>query len=99
MGHDEVVRLDLPASLISVVCRNKKQSESLRVHRSIEGGSKAEFQHVDIEPDGDRCAVLTDMVPPRTLGEGHFVYTVEVMCGEESCAKGERRFTAVDPGP
>jgi len=99
VGENEAVRLDLPTAIVSLVCRQKKQKEPLRVHRSVTGGSRAEFDPVDIDPEGARCAVLTDMIPPRTLGEGHFLFTVEVLCGEEPCATGERRFTVVEPGP
>jgi len=99
VGENDAVRLDFPTAFVSLVCRHKTQTGALRVHRNIAGASRAEFDPVDIEPEDARCAVLTDMVPARTLGEGHFRFTVEVLCGEEACAHGDRTFAAVEPGP
>ena len=99
VGDNDAVRLDFPTAFVSLVCRHKTQKGTLHVRRSVVGASRAEFDPVDIEPEDARCAVLTDMVPARTLGEGHFRFTVEVLCGEEPCAHGERTFTALEPGP
>jgi hypothetical protein len=99
VDDNEAVRLGLPTAFVSLVCRHKEEDGELRVHRSVAGSSRAEFDPVDIESEDAQCAVLTDMVPARTLGEGDFLFTVEVLCGSEPCARGERTFSAIEQEP
>jgi hypothetical protein len=98
VGDNEAVRLDFPTAIVSLVCRHKKQKGTLRVDRNLVGASRADFEPVEIGPEDARCAVLSDMIPARTLGKGHFQVTVEVLCDGEPCASGKRTFAALEPG-
>ncbi len=104
LGQSEqaILRIDQPTAVVGIVCRGKRVRGALRVERSLEGESRADFPSMEIDMGEDRCAVFRDLVPPRTMSEGSFRYSVRVLHDQAELARGERTFHVVaerPPGP
>ena len=93
----------LPTALVGYVCRGKGEKETLRVERQLVGQSAVTFPPISLEPSGDPCAQVRDMIPAATLGTGSFQYVVTVLRGEEPLAKAQRQVVVTraesDPAP
>ena len=92
--YDVPVRIQLPTALVSVVCRGEKISESVRVERKLEGASVVDFEPIDLLPGQDQCAQVRDMIPPGTMGAGHFRYGVRLLTDSGEIAATVREFTS-----
>jgi VWFA-related protein len=89
------VRPDLPAALLAIVCRNRSQKRSVAVERRLEGDSVAGFPPLSVEPEKERCVLISDVIPAGTMTEGAFNYSVRVLHKDDEIATGLREFIAV----
>jgi len=92
------LRIDRPTAVVGIVCRGKRFHGTLRVERSLEGESRADFPTLRIDMGEERCAIFRDVVPARTMSEGYFRYSVQVLDDQAELARGERTFRAGVPG-
>ena len=81
----------LPTALVGYVCRGKGEKELLRVERQLVGQSGVTFPPISLEPTGDPCAQVRDMIPAATLGDGTFQYEITVRRGEDSLVRARRQ--------
>jgi hypothetical protein len=95
IGDDNIVRTELPTAVVSVVCRDAALRGLVRIERKLEGESSVEFKPIELQAGDDPCAQVRDIIPPGTLGVGHFRYQVRVMTDSGEIASGERKFAAV----
>ena len=99
LGDDDPVQAQLPTAVISVVCRGSGVAEPVSVQRNLEGASSIKFKTITLSPDQDQCAQVRDMIPPGTLGQGHFKYELKLVTSTGTLADGERKFTAIPGRP
>lgn len=95
LQDDDPVRNQLPTAVVSVVCRAANWPDAVRVERKLEGSSSVEFETIVLQPGHDQCAQVRDLIPPGTLGSGHFQYVVRVMADIREITRGVREFAAV----
>jgi hypothetical protein len=76
-----------------MVCRDATSPHQVRIERKLEGESSVEFKPIDVPPGGDPCAQVRDIIPPGTLGVGHFRYSVHLMTESGEIGSGARTFT------
>jgi hypothetical protein len=94
---DEPIRTDLPTALVGLVCRNRSKSEQLSVERRLVGEDFVEFPPIDLVANGNRCAVITDVIPAGTMTAGMFQYEVRVRNEDTDIASGLRELAALEP--
>ena len=87
----EPLKADLPTALVGYVCRSKSEKSTLRIERRLVGQTAVTFPPIVLEPAGDPCAQVRDVIPAATLGDGSFQYVVTVLRGEELLAKAQRQ--------
>jgi VWFA-related protein len=86
----EPLKADLPTALVGYVCRSKGEKSTLQVERQLVGQTAVTFPSIAIEPGGDPCAQVRDVIPAATLGDGTFQYVVTVLRGAELLARTQR---------
>jgi VWFA-related protein len=87
----EPLQADLPTALVGYVCRGKGEKSTLQIERQLVGQTAVTFPPIALEPGGDPCAQVRDVIPAATLGDGSFQYVVTVLRGEELLAKAQRQ--------
>ncbi len=87
----EPMRAELPTALVGYVCRSKGEKGALNVERRLVGQSAITFPPISLEPSGDRCAQVRDVIPAGMLGDGNFLYMVTVSRGLVPLAKTQRQ--------
>ena len=91
------MRGDLPAAVVSLVCRGKQATGTVRVERKLTGDSTVSFEPIEIDRKDDECAQTRDLVRAGTLGPGGFVYEVRILAGDKELARAERKFRVDEP--
>jgi len=97
--YDDPVQSELPTAVISVVCRGAKVRDSVSVERKFEGASVVEFETIELRPGEDQCAQVRDIIPPGTMGQGHFRYGVRLLANGNEIAASVREFSTARSGP
>jgi VWFA-related protein len=87
----ETLRAGLPTAVVAYVCRGKNERNPLQIERRLVGQTAVTFPPIALEPKGDPCAQVRDMVPATTLGDGVFQYEVNVLRGQELLVKTQKR--------
>ncbi len=82
---------DRPTALVAYVCRSKGERKPLRVERQLVGQSAVTFAPIVLEPAGDACAQVRDVIPAETLGTGAFQYVVTVSRDQKVLATTQRQ--------
>jgi hypothetical protein len=90
----ETVRAELPAALVSVVCRGPSLGGSLDVERALAGNAQVRFETVVLPADGEACAQVRDLIPPGAMSDGHFRYEVRILASGRQVAAEAREFHA-----
>jgi hypothetical protein len=78
LGEDGIVQADRPAAMLSLVCRPGDRNKALTVERSVTGEAVVEFPSLEVQPGGETCVQVRDVIPKDKLGAGAFTYTVRV---------------------
>ena len=87
----ESLKAELPTAIVAYVCRGKNETNPLMVERRLVGQTAVTFPPIVLEPKGDPCAQVRDMIPAATLGEGTFRYEVSVLRDKELLATTQKR--------
>lgn len=98
VAPDGAVDPDRSTVFLGLVCWDKVQKRPLTVERALSGDGSVEFEPIRIEPRGDRCASVRDVVRAGDLGEGGFVYSLVVRERGEELARQERPFLVESRG-
>jgi hypothetical protein len=94
---DEPVEPSAGVTLETVVCRGAKTKAPIVVERSVEDGLPNEFVPMTIDPTGDACVQIVDVVRGGRLRPGVVDYRVTARLGDEIVAQ-ERRALRVGSG-
>jgi VWFA-related protein len=75
-------RTDRPTAMIGIVCRGTGKRR-LRIERTLEGDSAAEFKPQELDLSDERCALFADRIAAGTMTSGAFRYEVRVIDVED----------------
>ncbi|MCP3980110.1 MAG: hypothetical protein GY716_12460 [bacterium] len=99
IGRDDrdLVRTDLPTALVGIVCSGRARNKPIEVERSLSGDTSVDFEPMQVELDGERCAQIRDLIPAGTMTEGSFEYEVRILNVGDEPITHTTDFIAVDP--
>ncbi len=72
----------IPVALTTIACRASKRPERLIVERALEGSLGSDFAPMAIEPDGEACIAIVDVIPKGRLGAAPVDYRVVVRAAD-----------------
>jgi len=80
-------RTDRPTAMIGIVCRGSGKRR-LRIERTLEGDTAAEFTPQELDLSDERCALFADSIAAGTMTSGTFRYEVRVIDVENETELG-----------
>jgi len=95
VGDDDPVRTGLPIALVGVVCRGTSLDELVLVERTLQGAAPIDLGTIRLEPGGEPCAQVRDLIQPGTLRGGFFQYQLRLSTDKGVLASAVREFEAV----
>jgi hypothetical protein len=81
-GDGEPVDPAVSVALTTIACRTSKRPERLVVERTLEGSLVSDFAPMSIEPDGEPCVSIVDVIPKGRLGAAPVDYRVVVRAAD-----------------
>jgi hypothetical protein len=84
IARDEGEPVDpaVPVAFTTIACRTSKRPERLIVERALEGSLGSDFAPMAIEPDGEACIAIVDVIPKGRLGAAPVDYRVVVRAAD-----------------
>jgi VWFA-related protein len=98
-GEDDPLRSDAPTAVVSLVCRAKDQKKPIKVTRTLVGESETPVGETEPTLDDERCALILDVIPAKTLGPGSYRYVIAASSAGLELARAERKLFVPDPAP
>jgi len=96
LGAGEPVNDQKPLALISVACREAATDEAV-IERKLSGTDTVTFEPIRFAPS-ERCVQVRDVIPPKLLGPGEFIYELQLKHADVVLESGSRTIV-VAKGP
>jgi hypothetical protein len=99
LDPDRTALGDRPLALVGIVCRGERSTSPLQVERRLVGEEETVLPVVDLEPTGEGCVQLRDVIPAGNLGPGPIRYEMRLLQEGEEIDTATREFIVIGSAP